>query len=70
MAVGEISLSKAWFRPAVQRVRQAPREATLVELLGWSLGGLVCLEYDESPCGGYREVVDMGSLVVRNGAEA
>ena len=28
----------------------------------------MCLEYDESPCGGYKEVVDMGSLVTRNGA--
>eukprot|EP00435_Cladocopium_sp_Y103_P045165 s2058_g12.t3 len=59
---------RAWFRPAIQQVKNQPKEVSFVSLLGWSLGGLVCLEYDDSPCGAYREVVDMGSVVVRGGA--
>lgn len=35
---------------------------------GWTLGGIVALEYDSSPCGSYVEVVDMGSLCWKNGA--
>ena len=59
---------RAWFRPALQQVKDQPKEVSFVSLFGWSLGGLVCLEYDDSPCGAYREVVDMGSVVVRGGA--
>ncbi|CAJ1414095.1 unnamed protein product [Effrenium voratum] len=60
---------RVWFRPAlVQTPEPSPPEVTFLSLFGWSLGGVVCLEYDESPCGPYREVVDMGALVLRNGA--
>lgn len=59
---------RAWFRPAIQQVKTQPKEVSFLSLFGWTLGGLVCLEYDDSPCGAYREVVDMGSVVVRGGA--
>lgn len=39
-----------------------------VSAFGWTLGGVVALEYDSSPCGSYVEVVEMGSLCAKNGA--
>eukprot|EP00439_Symbiodinium_sp_Y106_P080470 s117_g19.t1 len=55
---------RVWFRPAlVQCAAAAPApQVSFLSLFGWTLGGTVCLEYDASPCGAYREVVDMGSL--------
>ena len=38
---------------------------TLVSLGGYTLGGIFCVEYDESPIGPYREVALLSSLVVR-----
>ena len=60
-----------WFRPAL--VRAPPEDAlpdgvSAVAALGWTLGGVVTLEYDESPVGAYREYVTMGALVTKRGA--
>jgi hypothetical protein len=35
-------------------------------MFGWTLGGTVVLEYDESPVGKYREYVDLGGLAIIN----
>ncbi|KAL3760052.1 hypothetical protein ACHAWU_006600 [Discostella pseudostelligera] len=52
------------FRPSIVRTNdQSPQSATLLSLLGYSLGGTVVLEYDISPVGPYREYVTMGGLV-------
>ncbi|CAE7662711.1 unnamed protein product, partial [Symbiodinium sp. CCMP2456] len=60
---------RVWFRPAIVQCPPAPPAAqvSFLSLFGWTLGGTVCLEYDVSPCGAYREVVDMGSLVLGRG---
>ena len=39
-----------------------------VSLFGWTVGGVVALEYDESPVGPYREYVSMGAVVTKRGA--
>ena len=40
----------------------------VLSLFGWTLGGVVALEYDDSPVGPYREYVSMGALVSKRGA--
>ena len=45
-----------------------PGRVNFLALFGWTLGGSVCLEYDESPVGPYVEYVTMGALVSKRGA--
>jgi hypothetical protein len=61
---------RLWFRPALVRMpsKPPPGDVRTVGLFGWTLGGVVCLEYDESPVGPYVEYVTMGSLVSKRGA--
>ncbi|KAL3943765.1 MAG: hypothetical protein SGBAC_002188 [Bacillariaceae sp.] len=62
------------FRPALTPVPSGPDDprppssVTILNLFGWTLGGTVALEYDESPVGPYREYVSMGSIVFKRGA--
>ena len=53
------------FRPSMVRTSPdtQPPAATLLSLFGYSLGGLVVLEYNVSPVGPYREYVTMGGIV-------
>lgn len=45
-----------------------PPSVSIVNLFGWTLGGTVALEYDDSPVGPYLEYVTMGALVTKRGA--
>lgn len=59
-----------WFRPALVRMPKegaVPGGARPLGLFGWTLGGVVCLEYDESPVGPYFEYVTMGAVVTKGG---
>ena len=56
------------FAPQLVRVPDDPPDAYIVNVFGWTLGGVVALEYDSSIVGPYLEFVEMGALVVRNGA--
>ena len=56
------------FAPQLVRVPDDPPDAFVVNLFGWTLGGVVALEYDSSIVGPYLEFVEMGALVVRSGA--
>jgi hypothetical protein len=61
---------RVWFQPALVRAPATPEVApgvTCLSLFGWTLGGVVCLEYDASPAGPYLEVVEMGALVASSG---
>ena len=61
---------RLWFRPAVVRSPPAgalPDGVRALSLFGWSIGGVVALEYDESPVGPYLEYVSMGALVSKRG---
>lgn len=60
------------FRPSLVRVVDtdtddppppSPSSAELLSLFGYTLGGTVVLEYDDSPVGPYREYVIMGGIV-------
>ena len=59
-----------WFRPAIvpMPATAPPEGLTPIGLFGYTLGGVVCLEYDESPVGPYIEYVTMGALVSKRGA--
>lgn len=61
---------RVWFRPALVRAPTEPLPAgvSAVSLFGWTVGGVVALEYDESPVGPYREYVTMGAVVSKRGA--
>lgn len=70
---------RLWFRPALVRIPSRsnddnnndpnpPFMLSSVNLFGWTIGGTVALEYDESPVGPYLEYVTMGSLVRKGGA--
>ncbi|CAJ1953704.1 unnamed protein product [Cylindrotheca closterium] len=65
---------RLWFRPALTRVPSGPNDprppssVTILNLFGWTLGGTVALEYDESPVGPYKEYVTMGAAVFKRGA--
>ena len=62
---------RLWFRPALVRApdpSSLPAGVSAVALLGWTIGGVVALEYDESPVGPYLEYVTMGSVVTKRGA--
>jgi hypothetical protein len=66
---------RLWFRPAFVRLSNdvkplLPRKETGINvlcLLGWTIGGVVALEYDDSPVGPYREYVTMGALLSKRG---
>ena len=61
---------RMWFRPSLVRAPDAeamPAGLRPLSLFGWTLGGLVCLEYDVSPVGPYLEVVHMGAVVAKRG---
>lgn len=52
------------FRPALVSAPQSVTEGVRpISLFGLSIGGFVCLEYDESPVGPYFEVVQMAAAV-------
>ena len=56
------------FLPSIVKVKSKPGSSVRpISLLGYSLGGVVALEYDTSPVGYYREYVTMSSLVVKRG---
>jgi hypothetical protein len=66
---------RLWFRPALVRVPTnennkptPPDSVSILSFLGWTIGGVVALEYDDSPVGPYREYVTMGALVSKRGA--
>ena len=59
---------RLWFRPALVRTIPVPDVAHVLSVFGWTIGGVVALEYDDSPVGPYREYVAMGALVVKRGA--
>ena len=61
---------RLWFRPALVKTPEGPLPGDVRPLgvFGWTLGGVVYLEYDESPVGPYVEYVTMGSLVEKRGA--
>ena len=60
-------LGRLWFRSALVRCDDAyaslPAHVRPLALFGWTIGGHVALEYDESPVGPYLEYVTMGALV-------
>ena len=59
---------RLWFRPALVRApTELPGDVSAVSLFGWTVGGVVALEYDESPVGPYREYVTMGAVVSKRG---
>ncbi|KAL1530958.1 hypothetical protein AB1Y20_001849 [Prymnesium parvum] len=60
---------RLWFRPALVRApTELPEGLAALSLFGWTVGGVVALEYDISPVGPYLEYVTMGSLVTKRGA--
>ena len=61
---------RLWFRPALVPMpkESLPGGASPIGLFGWTLGGVVALEYDVSPVGPYIEYVTMGALVTKRGA--
>lgn len=62
---------RLWFRPALVRVSEKikpPSSVSILSLFGWTVGGVVALEYDDSPVGPYREYVTMGAVVSKRGA--
>lgn len=62
---------RLWFRPAIVKIPndESLRPPTsILSLFGYTVGGVVALEYDESPIGPYREYVTMGALVSKRGA--
>jgi hypothetical protein len=67
---------RLWFRPALVRIPSrsnpsdpvTPPSVSILSLFGWTLGGTVALEYDDSPVGPYLEYVTMGAVVNKSGA--
>lgn len=67
---------RLWFRPSLMQTdtisetieKTMPPSVSIISLFGWTLGGVVALEYDDSPVGPYREYVSMGALVTKRGA--
>mmetsp|Transcript_14520 Transcript_14520/g.20497 ORF Transcript_14520/g.20497 Transcript_14520/m.20497 type:complete len:356 (+) Transcript_14520:39-1106(+) len=63
---------RLWFRPALVKLDQdqqlkPPSSVSMLNLFGWTVGGVVALEYDDSPVGPYREYVTMGAVVSKRG---
>lgn len=59
------------FAPELVRAPESavvPEGVSVLSLFGWTLGGIVALEYDESPVGRYFELVRMAAVVTKNGA--
>ena len=61
--VGSTATSRASTRTALP-----PSSVSIVSLFGYTIGGVVALEYDTSPVGPYREYVTMGAIVSKRGA--
>lgn len=61
---------RLWFRPAIVPMPKEPLpgDVKALGLFGYTVGGSVCLEYDESPVGPYVEYVTMGALCTKRGA--
>ena len=67
---------RLWFRPSLVQTSDLPNSVkeslppsvSIVSLFGWTIGGVVALEYDDSPVGPYREYVSMGAVVTKRGA--
>lgn len=65
---------RVWFRPALVRapaVGSLPAGVRVLRALGWTLGGCVALQYDESPIAAtpsYLEYVTMSAAVFKRGA--
>ena len=62
---------RLWFQPSLVKCDTITPPAAgvrFLSLFGWTLGGTVCLQYDESPVGPYVEYVTMGALVAKGGA--
>lgn len=67
---------RLWFRPALVKVPDLskpsdpapPESVSILNIFGWTVGGTVALEYDESPVGPYLEYVTMGAVVSKRGA--
>jgi hypothetical protein len=66
---------RLWFRPSLVPVPTSenqkpspPPPVSILSLFGWTLGGVVALEYDDSQVGPYREYVTMGAIVSKRGA--
>eukprot|EP00962_Isochrysis_galbana_P020721 scaffold6068_cov119-Isochrysis_galbana.AAC.5 len=62
---------RLWFRPALLPTPPAgalPDGVRALGLLGWTVGGVVALQYDTSPVGPYLEYVSMGAIVSKRGA--
>ena len=56
------------FAPQLVRAPAAtPGGTRPLALFGWTLGGVVALDYDDSPVGAYREFVEMGAAVAKGG---
>jgi len=66
---------RLWFRPALVQTKSIektieqtlPSSISILSLFGWTIGGVVALEYDESPVGPYKEYVTMGAVVSKRG---
>lgn len=52
------------FRAALVRLEESkiPEQVFVPNLFGWTVGGTVVLEYDESPVGPYHEFVKLGGV--------
>uniref|UniRef100_A0A7S0CAZ3 Uncharacterized protein n=1 Tax=Proboscia inermis TaxID=420281 RepID=A0A7S0CAZ3_9STRA len=65
---------RLWFRPALVRTTDTEKMLppgsglSVINVFGWTIGGVVALEYDTSPVGPYREYVSMGAVVSKRGA--
>lgn len=75
---------RLWFHPSIIKAPQDKQQGDdeinkdtssspgsnvkILSLFGYTLGGTVCLEYDTSPVGPYREYVTMSALVMKRGA--
>lgn len=67
-----IFTGRLWFRPSIIKIPQAAfnnvkakHSIQAINILGYTIGGSVALEYDTSPIGPYKEYVTMGSLVLK-----
>jgi len=67
-----IFTGRLWFRPSIIKIPQpsfntikSKHSIQSLNILGYTIGGSVALEYDTSPIGPYKEYVTMGSLVFK-----
>jgi len=59
---------RLWFSPSLVRRPEKGPPVDILSFFGYTLGGIVALEYDTSPIGPYREYVTMSALVTKRGA--